>query len=304
MPQQPGDFASWLVNGMAWLVRAIGSRCQRHELKRKRDNPAPQQEDLYIQRLMPADACASAGGTTPPTPGGTGAGDRHRRLSAWPMLYGLRDTAASPPRRAGGHRQRRSSTSTTARARTSGHGGGPEWAGRDAGWSSFWRRRQRPGFFTAGRAGGAHAPQPCADRARRAADSRALEGTGLALRRHAPDAVRWRWHQRRPCRRCGADVAGLRQPGHVATMPIAPACFVEVVRTWRGTQARTWEAGAREHAHAVPWARLDAVAVRGCSVGAAAYCPAGGRVPAAADGRVGFDQAAVGGRWRCWPLAW
>ncbi|WP_295523991.1 Mur ligase family protein, partial [uncultured Pseudacidovorax sp.] len=51
LPQRPGDFGIERVNGLAWLVRA-------HEadetLKRRRG--AAVQEEIHLQRLMPADA--------------------------------------------------------------------------------------------------------------------------------------------------------------------------------------------------------------------------------------------------------
>nr|WP_315226686.1 UDP-N-acetylmuramoyl-L-alanine--D-glutamate ligase [uncultured Albidiferax sp.] len=84
MPQRPGDFGIEVVNGMAWLVRAM----EADETKRKRSEAA---DDLYIQRLMPADALRIRG--------------RHNAVNALaalalataagcalaPMLYGLRE---------------------------------------------------------------------------------------------------------------------------------------------------------------------------------------------------------------------
>jgi hypothetical protein len=49
MPQRPGDFGIEVVNGMAWLVRAL----EADETQRKRGDAA---EAIHIQRLMPADA--------------------------------------------------------------------------------------------------------------------------------------------------------------------------------------------------------------------------------------------------------
>ncbi len=49
MPQRPGDFGLEEVNGMVWLVRALEADETR---KKKRD----EEEELHIQRLMPADA--------------------------------------------------------------------------------------------------------------------------------------------------------------------------------------------------------------------------------------------------------
>ena len=49
MPQRPGDFGIEVLNGMAWLVRALEADETR---KRRKD----EEEELHIQRLMPADA--------------------------------------------------------------------------------------------------------------------------------------------------------------------------------------------------------------------------------------------------------
>jgi UDP-N-acetylmuramoylalanine--D-glutamate ligase len=91
MPQRPGDFGIEVVNGMAWLVRAL----EADETKRKRSEAA---DDIYIQRLMPADALRIRG--------------RHNATNALaalalaaaagcplaPMLYGLREYRGEPHR--------------------------------------------------------------------------------------------------------------------------------------------------------------------------------------------------------------
>ncbi len=91
MPQRPGDFGLEVVNGMAWLVRAMDA----DETKRKRNEAA---EDLHIQRLMPADALRIRG--------------RHNAVNALaglalasaagcalaPVLYGLREYQGEPHR--------------------------------------------------------------------------------------------------------------------------------------------------------------------------------------------------------------
>ena len=91
MPQRPGDFGIEVVNGMAWLVRAQ----EADETKRKRSEAA---DDLFIQRLMPADALRIRG--------------RHNAVNALaalalasaagcplaPMLYGLREYRGEPHR--------------------------------------------------------------------------------------------------------------------------------------------------------------------------------------------------------------
>lgn len=93
LPQRPGDFGIERVNGLAWLVRA-------HEadetLKRRRG--AAVQEEIHLQRLMPADALRIRG--------------QHNALNALaalalasaagcalaPMLYGLREYHGEPHR--------------------------------------------------------------------------------------------------------------------------------------------------------------------------------------------------------------
>ncbi len=91
MPQRPGDFGIEVVNGMAWLVRAL----EADETQRRRKDTA---EELHFQRLMPADALRIRG--------------RHNAINALsalvlagvagcplgPMLYGLREYRGEPHR--------------------------------------------------------------------------------------------------------------------------------------------------------------------------------------------------------------
>ncbi|MDD2918910.1 UDP-N-acetylmuramoyl-L-alanine--D-glutamate ligase [Rhodoferax sp.] len=91
LPQRPGDFGIEIVNGMAWLVRALDP----DETVKPRKGEAP---ELFIQRLMPADALRIRG--------------RHNAINALsslalacaagcalgPMLYGLRDYRGEPHR--------------------------------------------------------------------------------------------------------------------------------------------------------------------------------------------------------------
>lgn len=91
MPQRPGDFGIETVNGMAWLVRAL----EADETIKPRKGEAP---ELFIQRLMPADALRIRG--------------RHNAINALsalalacaagcalgPMLYGLREYGGEPHR--------------------------------------------------------------------------------------------------------------------------------------------------------------------------------------------------------------
>jgi len=91
MPQRPGDFGIEVVNGMAWLVRALEAD---ETLKKRKDTD----EELHFQRLMPADALRIRG--------------RHNAVNALsalalasaagctlgPMLYGLREYRGEPHR--------------------------------------------------------------------------------------------------------------------------------------------------------------------------------------------------------------
>ncbi len=91
MPLRPGDFGIEEVNGMAWLVRALDA----DETRRKRNEEA---EELYIQRLIPADALRIRG--------------RHNAVNALaalalaaaagcslaPILFGLREYRGEPHR--------------------------------------------------------------------------------------------------------------------------------------------------------------------------------------------------------------
>ncbi len=91
MPQRPGDYGIELVNGMAWLVRA-------QEADETQKRKKGEEEEIFIQRLMPADALRIRG--------------RHNATNALaalvlaqaagcalgPMLYGLREYRGEPHR--------------------------------------------------------------------------------------------------------------------------------------------------------------------------------------------------------------
>ncbi|MDH5540850.1 MAG: Mur ligase family protein, partial [Rhizobacter sp.] len=95
-PQRPGDYGLVVENGMAWLVRA---READPTIKRGRGaKAAAEDEELHLQRLMPADALRVRG--------------RHNAANALaalalagaigcplaPMLHGLRDYRGEPHR--------------------------------------------------------------------------------------------------------------------------------------------------------------------------------------------------------------
>jgi len=97
MPQRPGDYGIEVVNGMAWLVRAMEADETQKKERRPRGVEAPK-EEIFLQRLMPADALRIRG--------------RHNAVNALaslalaqaagcvlgPMLYGLREYRGEPHR--------------------------------------------------------------------------------------------------------------------------------------------------------------------------------------------------------------
>nr|WP_297352669.1 UDP-N-acetylmuramoyl-L-alanine--D-glutamate ligase [uncultured Caldimonas sp.] len=95
-PKRPGDYGLVVENGMAWLVRAMeADETMKSGRTRRRDD---EEEELHIQRLMPADALRVRG--------------RHNAANALaalalatsigcplaPMLHGLREYAGEPHR--------------------------------------------------------------------------------------------------------------------------------------------------------------------------------------------------------------
>ena len=91
MPSRPGDFGLEEVNGMVWLVRAL----EADETRRKRKDV---EEELHIQRLMPADALRIRGRHN--------AGNALAALALCsaagcplaPILFGLREYRGEPHR--------------------------------------------------------------------------------------------------------------------------------------------------------------------------------------------------------------
>jgi UDP-N-acetylmuramoylalanine--D-glutamate ligase len=91
LPQRPGDFGLEVVHGMAWLVRA-------HDADETEKRRKDAEEEIHLQRLMPADALRIRG--------------RHNAINALsalalatcagcqlaPMLYGLREYRGEPHR--------------------------------------------------------------------------------------------------------------------------------------------------------------------------------------------------------------
>ncbi len=93
MPLRPGDYGIELINGMGWLVRALEA-----DETQKRKRGAVIEEEIFMQRLMPANALRIRG--------------QHNALNALaalalataagcqlaPMLYGLREYRGEPHR--------------------------------------------------------------------------------------------------------------------------------------------------------------------------------------------------------------
>ena len=93
MPARPGDYGIERINGVAWLVRALEA-----DETQKRKRGAVVEEEIFFQRLMPADALRIRG--------------RHNAMNALaalalataadcplgPMLYGLREYRGEPHR--------------------------------------------------------------------------------------------------------------------------------------------------------------------------------------------------------------
>ena len=111
MPQRPGDYGIEMVNGMAWLVRAQ----EADETRKRRARPAQtqggaeagvadaapawdDQDELFIQRLMPADALRIRGRHNAVNALAALALAQGAGCSLAPMLYGLREYRGEPHR--------------------------------------------------------------------------------------------------------------------------------------------------------------------------------------------------------------
>ena len=91
MPQRPGDWGLEVVNGMAWLVRAQ----EADETRKRRKN---EEEELFIQRLMPADALRIRGRHNASNALAALALASAAGCALAPMLYGLREYEGEPHR--------------------------------------------------------------------------------------------------------------------------------------------------------------------------------------------------------------
>jgi UDP-N-acetylmuramoylalanine--D-glutamate ligase len=92
MPRHPGDFGLVVEAGMAWLVRA---READPTLKRKKGDP---EEDIILQRLMPADALRIRGRHNASNALAALALTTAIGLPLAPMLHGLREYRGEPHR--------------------------------------------------------------------------------------------------------------------------------------------------------------------------------------------------------------
>jgi UDP-N-acetylmuramoylalanine--D-glutamate ligase len=91
MPKRPGDFGLEEVNGMVWLVRAL----EADETRRKRNEAA---EELYFQRLMPADALRIRGRHNASNALAALALAAAAGCALGPILFGLREYRGEPHR--------------------------------------------------------------------------------------------------------------------------------------------------------------------------------------------------------------
>jgi UDP-N-acetylmuramoylalanine--D-glutamate ligase len=95
MPLSPGDYGIERVNGMAWLVRALEADETQHKRKR---GAAIEEEEIFIQRLMPADALRIRGRHNAQNALAALALATAAGCQLGPMLYGLREYRGEPHR--------------------------------------------------------------------------------------------------------------------------------------------------------------------------------------------------------------
>ena len=91
MPRRPGDFGIEMVAGMPWLVRAMDAD---NTGRRARDP----EEELHIQRLLPADALRIRGRHNATNAMAALALAQAAGAALAPMLYGLREYRGEPHR--------------------------------------------------------------------------------------------------------------------------------------------------------------------------------------------------------------
>jgi UDP-N-acetylmuramoylalanine--D-glutamate ligase len=93
MPLRPGDYGIERINGIAWLVRALEA-----DETQKRKRGAVVEEEIFFQRLMPADALRIRGGHNAMNALAALALATAADCPLGPMLYGLREYRGEPHR--------------------------------------------------------------------------------------------------------------------------------------------------------------------------------------------------------------
>ena len=92
-PSRPGDWGLETVNGMAWLVRALAV-----DETRKKGRGQEEEEEIYFQRLMPADALRIRGRHNAANALAALALATSTGAALAPMLHGLREYRGEPHR--------------------------------------------------------------------------------------------------------------------------------------------------------------------------------------------------------------
>lgn len=95
MPRRPGDFGLEQVNGMTWLVRAQDAD---ETQKRRKSTGEAQDEELFIQRLLPADALRIRGRHNATNALAALALAQAAGCPLGPLLFGLREYRGEPHR--------------------------------------------------------------------------------------------------------------------------------------------------------------------------------------------------------------
>jgi UDP-N-acetylmuramoylalanine--D-glutamate ligase len=95
MPRRPGDYGLEQVNGMSWLVRAQDAD---ETQKRRKTASEAQDEELFIQRLLPADALRIRGRHNATNALAALALAQAAGCPLGPLLFGLREYRGEPHR--------------------------------------------------------------------------------------------------------------------------------------------------------------------------------------------------------------
>ena len=99
LPERAGDFGLEHVNGMTWLVRAAATDdAAPAKSNRAAAGDKSSSDDIYIQRLMPADALRIRGRHNACNALAALALAEQAGAALAPMLYGLREYRGEPHR--------------------------------------------------------------------------------------------------------------------------------------------------------------------------------------------------------------